>query len=210
MTKIYDQAYFDTWYRQRQINNPATLARKVALAVSMAEYHLCRPVRSVLDVGCGEGVWRAPLLRLRPKLHYLGMDSSEYAINRHGRQRNLRLVPFGDLEHLRLDQPVDLLVCSDVLHYLADDELRRGLSGFAALCEGLAFIETYCREDDIDGDLEGFQDRTAAWYRREFRRAGLVACGNHGYLVPALANYATALELPASERQRKPGLFQRG
>lgn len=209
MSKVYDQAYFDTWYRERQINSPATLARKVALAVSMAEYHLCRPVRSVLDVGCGEGAWRAPLRRLRPRLHYLGLDSSEYAINRYGRQRNLRLVPFGDLEHLRLDEPVDLLVCSDVLHYLSDDELRRGLSGFAALCDGLAFMEVYCSEDDVDGDLQGFHHRPADWYRREFRRAGLVACGNHGYLLPGLANYATALELPASERPRRPGLFRR-
>lgn len=209
MTKVYDQAYFDNWYRKEQISSPATLARKVALAVAMAEYHLCRPIRSVLDVGCGEGAWRAPLLRLRPKLDYLGLDSSQYAVNRYGRQRNLRLVPFGDLEHLRLNQPADLLVCADVLHYLGDDELRRGLSGFTALCDGLAFIETYCSEDDIDGDLHDFQRRDAAWYRREFHRAGLVACGNHGYLVPAQANYATSLELPNSERKRRPGLFQR-
>ena len=72
MTKHYDQAYFDRWYRDpalrdTAIGGGARLARKVALAVATAEYHLERPIRSVLDIGCGEGAWRAPLLKLRPK-----------------------------------------------------------------------------------------------------------------------------------------------
>src|SRR5690606_2517748 len=87
MTKQYDQAYFDQWYRDpaargAAIGGPARLARKVALAVATAEYHLERPLRTVLDIGCGEGAWRAPLLKLRPKLDYLGFDSSEYAVTR--------------------------------------------------------------------------------------------------------------------------------
>ena len=87
MTKTYDRAYFDRWYRHGGIGHAARLARKVALAVATAEYHLERPIRSVLDIGCGEGPWRAPLLKLRPNVQYLGFDSSDYAIARHGRRR---------------------------------------------------------------------------------------------------------------------------
>ena len=116
MEKRYDRSYFDTWYRQRGIGDPKRLARKVALAVATAEYHLERPLRTVLDIGCGEGVWRAPLLKLRPQVQYLGFDSSEYAITRFGRARNLHLAGFGDFALLRPCAPVDLLVCSDVLH----------------------------------------------------------------------------------------------
>ena len=65
MTKTYDRAYFDRWYRHGGIGHAARLARKVALAVATAEYHLERPIRSVLDIGCGEGAWRAPLRSLR-------------------------------------------------------------------------------------------------------------------------------------------------
>src|SRR5688500_6234221 len=79
----------------------ARLVRKVAVAVATAEYHLQRPIRSVLDIGCGEGVWRAPLLKLRPKLNYLGFDSSEYAIRRYGRSRQLHFARFGDFAELR-------------------------------------------------------------------------------------------------------------
>lgn len=198
--KTYDRAYFDNWYRRQGINRGAVLTRKVAMAVASAEFHLMRPIRSVLDVGCGEGVWRAPLLALRPRLAYLGLDNSEYAIERFGRQRNLHRARFGDLEHLRFDRGFDLLVCADVLHYLPDAEVRRGLSGFAALCHGVAYLETYTAEDRIDGDLEGFRRRPAAWYRREFAAAGLVACGSHLWLAPVLADEAAALETQAPAR----------
>ena len=101
MAKRYDRDYFDRWYRRGGIGGARRLARKVALAVAMAEYQLERPVRTVLDIGCGEGAWRAPLLKLRPDARYLGFDSSEYAVRRFGRQRNLHLAHFGDFAQLR-------------------------------------------------------------------------------------------------------------
>ena len=101
MDKTYDAAYFQRWYRRADIGGSARLARKVALAVASAEYYLERPIRSVLDIGCGEGAWRAPLLKLRPKVEYLGFDSSEYAVRRYGGTRNLHLARFGDFAWLR-------------------------------------------------------------------------------------------------------------
>src|SRR3546814_13257471 len=111
-------------FRSRQ-----RLARKVALAVATAEYHLERTLRTVLDIGCGEGAWRAPLLKLRPGAQYLGFDSSEYAITRYGRHRNLHFARFADFAQLRPCAPVDLLVCSDVLPYLPAPEIDRGRPG---------------------------------------------------------------------------------
>ena len=194
MTKHYDKAYFDTWYRQRGIGDPKRLARKVALAVATAEYHLERPVRTVLDIGCGEGAWRAPLLKLRPKLQYLGFDGSEYAIARYGRRRNLHLARFGDFALLRPCPPVDLLVCSDVLHYLGARELDRGLPGLAELCGGVAFLETFTREDRAVGDEHEFQQRPAGFYRRRFAALGFEQLGSHCWLSPALQGQTTALE----------------
>ncbi len=196
MTKHYDRAYFDRWYRDGGIGGPARLARKVALAVATAEYHLERQIRSVLDIGCGEGAWRAPLRKLRPRVQYLGFDASEYAIARHGRTRNLRLARFGDFATLRPCAPVDLLVCSDVLHYLPTRELDRGLPALADLCGGLAFIEVFAREDETEGDDHDFQPRPAAFYRRRLRALGLQPLGSHCWLSPARVPLATALELP--------------
>ena len=192
--KQYDAAYFQHWYRRGDIGGPARLARKVQLAVASAEYYLERPIRSVLDIGCGEGAWRAPLLKLRPKLHYMGFDGSEYAVQRYGRTRNLHLARFGDFQWLRPCAPVDLLVCSDVMHYVPSRELKAGLQGLAELCGGIAFLETFAAEDDFHGDHEGFQQRPARWYRRQLKETGFRATGSHCWLGPAFDDDVAALE----------------
>ncbi len=195
MDKAYDHEYFDRWYRQSGLNSPARLARKVALAVACAEYHLERPIRSVLDIGCGEGRWRAPLLKLRPDIDYIGFDSSEYVIAKFGRQRNLHYARFADFRYLRPCAPVDLLICCDVLHYLDAREIGRGLPGLAELTAGIAYLETYCQGDEILGDQHNLQLRPARWYRQRFARAGLVSLGNHCWLPANALAHAAALEL---------------
>lgn len=195
MAKQYDRKYFDTWYRRRGIGDAARLARKVALAVATAEYHLERPIRTALDIGCGEGAWRAPLLKLRPRARYLGFDSSEYAVRRFGARRNLHFARFGDFAQLRPCAPVDLLVCSDVMHYLDRRELDRGLPGLAQLCGGIAFLETFAREDQAEGDEHEFQNRPARFYRERFRAVGFTQVGSHLWLSPALRENAAALEI---------------
>lgn len=195
MGKRYDRDYFDTWYRRRGLGDARRLARKVALAVAVAEYHLERPIRSVLDIGCGEGAWRAPLRKLRPQARYLGFDSSEYAVARYGRRRNLHYARFGDFAHLRPCPPADLLVCADVLHYLDARELDRGLPGLAALCGGVAFLETFTREDETEGDEHDFRRRPAAFYRRRLQALGFAQLGSHCWLSPALRGTVTTLEV---------------
>lgn len=195
MDKTYDRDYFDRWYRRGGMGGRQRLARKVALAVATAEYHLERPLRSVLDVGCGEGAWRAPLLKLRPRASYLGFDSSEYAVGRYGARRNLHLARFADFAQLRPCPPADLVVCSDVLHYLPAREIDRGLPGLAELCGGVAFLEAFAREDATEGDDDGYIARPGAFYRRRFEAAGFRALGSHCWLSPALAAGATALEV---------------
>ena len=45
MTKTYDRAYFDRWYRNGEIGGAARLARKVALAVATALF-VCTTART--------------------------------------------------------------------------------------------------------------------------------------------------------------------
>jgi SAM-dependent methyltransferase len=195
MTKTYDQAYFDRWYRGRstKVNSNAEVRRKVAVAVASAEYFLRRPVRTVLDVGCGEGAWRSHLRALRPGIEYLGFDSSDYAVERFGRSRNIHKASFGDLERLELGV-FDLVVCSDVMHYVPDAELRAGFGALADTVDGVAFLEVLTREDDIIGDLDSFIRRPAAWYRRLFTGAGLTFVGPYTWLSPAFRDAVAGLE----------------
>lgn len=195
-TKRYDRAYFDRWYRDpaHRVRARAESRRRIAMVVALAEFYLGRPIANVLDVGCGEGVWRAPLRALRPGIDYLGLDASEYAIARYGRSRNLRLARFGDLAELRFERRFDLIVCSDVLHYLKAAEIVRGLSGFDELLEGLAFLEVFTSRDPIEGDTHGFIRRSPDWYRARFAEADLLAVGSQAYLSPRLMRSVAALE----------------
>lgn len=194
--KTYDRAYFDKWYRHpdHSVASPTELRRKVALAVAMAEFYLGRTIRNVLDVGCGEAPWRAHLRALRPDIAYRGLDASEYVVARYGRSRNIGLATFGQLKYLRFDERYDLIVCSDVLHYLQPAEIRAGLEGLVDMLEGVAFIEVFTRQDDPAGDLQGFVARNASWYLRTFRDAGLLPCGSQAYLGPRLERRVAALE----------------
>src|SRR6185369_7322422 len=98
MPKRYDQSYFDKWYRGKQrVNAPSEVRRKVHLAIVLTEYFTRRQIRSVLDIGCGEGAWLEHLRALRPGVAYLGLDSSDYVVRRFGRKRNIRQATFGEL-----------------------------------------------------------------------------------------------------------------
>ena len=195
MTKQYDRAYFDRWYHDRttRVNTHAEVRRKVSLAVASAEYFLRRPIRSVLDVGCGEGAWLPHLRALRPRVRYLGFDSSEYVVRRFGKARNIHQASFGDLPKLKLDV-YDLVICSDVMHYVPDAEMRTGVRALADAMDGVAYFEVLTKEDDIIGDLDGFHRRPAAFYRELFKGAKLTSAGPYLWLSPAFHGAVAELE----------------
>ncbi len=195
MTKTYDRAYFDRWYRNRttRVNSHGEVRRKVQVAVASAEYFIRRKIRTVLDVGCGEGAWLPHLRALRPRVQYLGLDSSEYVVRRFGKSRNIHQASFADLPSIQLDV-YDLVVCSDVMHYVPDDELRAGVRAIAAAMDGVAYLEVLTKEDDIVGDLDGFIRRPAAFYRGLFTKAGMTFVGPYLWLSPAFHGAVAELE----------------
>lgn len=196
--KRYDRDYFERWYRGcRRVGSPGDLVRTVSFAVAAAERLLGRRLRSVLDVGCGEGRWQPVLQRIRPGSRYAGVDSSPYAVERFGRRRNIRLGTFGSLTEAGVAGHYDLVVCADVLHYVPTPELGRGLAELRQLVGGMAYLELYTSDDAIVGDRAGFMQRPPTVYRRALRRAGLVACGLHCYVPLGRAFELAEMERPA-------------
>jgi len=197
VSKRYDQSYFDKWYRgAHRVSSPAEVRRKVTLAVVVAEYFLHRQLRSVLDIGCGEGAWLDHLRALRPAIAYTGLDPSEYAVRRFGLKRNIRRASFGELPSLRIAEKFDLIVCSDVLHYVGDREIRAGANEIARLLTGVAFIEVLTKEDSVTGDLQDMKRRPAKWYRKTFADARLMSVAPYCYAAPSLFAMASELEIP--------------
>jgi 2-polyprenyl-3-methyl-5-hydroxy-6-metoxy-1,4-benzoquinol methylase len=195
--KSYDEAYFTKWYRdpRTRVHSPDSVRRKIRMVAGVAEYFLGRKLRSVLDIGAGEGMWGRELRRMRPGLRYLGVDPSEWVVARYGRRRNIRLGSFEQLASLQLGRGHDLIVCADMLQYVPTDALKRGVRHIASLLGGVAFLEAYTTGDDMEGDLEDWHPRSKSQYRRVFADAGLIACGVHCYLNPNVSANAVELEL---------------
>jgi SAM-dependent methyltransferase len=192
----FDRAYFDRWYRDshRRVLDHSEVARRVALVLSIAEYVLERPARSALDVGCGEGSWRAPLLERRPRLRYVGVDPSEYVVRRYGRRRHIMRGSAETLDSLPLRGPFDVVIASGVLNFLSEDSLRRAARTLGRLTNGIAFLELFTSADDVVGDTRGWRPRSAAYYRRLLKDAGFTQCGPHCYAARMRVGTLAALE----------------
>ncbi len=195
----YDKAYFDRWYRHPRfrVKSRLDMERQMRFVLGAAEYLLERPVRRVLDVGCGEGNWAPVIRRLRPGAQYYGVDGSAYAVRRFGRRRNIQLGTFATLGALDLPRSFDLVLCLGVLNYLPPQEFRAGLRQIHGLLEGMAYLEIFTRVDEATGDFKREFTRWPSWYRREIRAAGFTSLGLHCYMPKAMAGHAAALEREA-------------
>jgi SAM-dependent methyltransferase len=194
MAKAYDRAYFDRWYRREGFGSRVQLERKADYAIGAAEYLLQRPVRSVLDVGCGEGQWQTVVRRIRPSAHYLGVDPSSYAVGRFGARRNLRRAGIGELDDVGLADTYDLIVCVDVLPYVTANDVRGGLGTIARHLGGVALIELFTAADSFEGDVDGYVARPLATYERWFDDAGLVRVGPNLFVTRAFTAGLSAFE----------------
>lgn len=194
--KNYDRAYFDKWYRSssHRVRTNAELVRQVSFVLHLTEFVLGRPVRSVLDVGCGEGQWRMILRRERPRLHYQGVDPSEYVVERFGVKRNIILGGIEVLDTLALRNSYDLVVCSGMLNYLSGAALATGVRHVATLTGGVAYLELFASEDQYEGDTNWPEPRSAGRYRRLMRDAGFIAIGMQCYVPERYGYRLSSLE----------------
>lgn len=196
MSKRFDRSYFEKWYRHpvHRVGTAADLERTIRFALSAAEYVLARPVRTVLDVGAGEGRWAPIIHRLSPGVAYQGVEPSAYAIQRYGKRRNIMRGTADDLAELFPDQSFDLVVCCSVLNYFPRAMMIRALTQLAQCTGGLAYLEIFTSADDVEGDTGGWHTETPARYRQLLRRAGFIPCGLHCYILRDSIGNIVALE----------------
>jgi trans-aconitate methyltransferase len=171
---------FDADYYQRFYADAATRSvtgEEVRRQVAFVTAYLCHmqlPVRRILDLGCGLGLMREPLLAAFPAASYTGVEWSEHLCQRLGWQQ-------GSVVDYRARSPFDLVVCHDVLQYLDHASARRAIDNLATLSRGALYLGVLTREDwdrncDRSRTDEQVHLRRALWYRRKlavhFRSAG--------------------------------------
>lgn len=164
----FDEAYYQRYYfdKKTSVVDPKHLERLGTFVCSYLQY-LRLPVRRVLDVGCGIGLWREQLQKHFPDMHYHGVEFSDYLCQRYGWTHG-SVVDFGSA------QPYDLVICQGVLPYLNTADLQKALRNLGTLSRGALYLEAVTREDyerdTIDEDLT---DPRLLRHRAQLYRRGL-------------------------------------
>lgn len=175
----FDAAFYQRFYAdpRTRVTSKEEMSRRAA-AVAALVAHLEIPVKRILDAGCGLGLMREALLDAFPLATYVGIEVSEHLCKEHGWTR-------ASLAGYRPRGRFDLVICYDVLQYLADGEAVRAMANLGRLCRGALYFHAPTREDwkhsaDLSCSDANIRLRAAAWYRprlaRNFRYAG---CGVH-------------------------------
>jgi SAM-dependent methyltransferase len=180
--KAFDASFFERFYETpgKAAMTPDDVRRLVGFVVHYLDY-LGVPLRSVLDVGCGTGMWKAALQRYRPGIDYTGIETSDYLCTKYGWTK-------ASISDFRSRRKYDLVVCKSVLPYLSDREAGDAIRNIARLCRGALYVEALTQEDrdartyDPARTDENIHFRSARWYLSRLGKHFL-NCGG-GLLVP--------------------------
>jgi len=168
-TTRFDADYYRRFYgaRRTRVADLGATRRLAGFVVGYLRY-LRLPLRSVLDLGCGLGLWRTALQGLAPSARYHGVEVSDYLCERFGWTH-------GSVVDHRPGRSYDLVVCQGVLQYLDDGDAARALDNLARLSRGALYLEALTRRDWRDNCDRSVTDgavhlRDVAFYRDRLRR----------------------------------------
>jgi len=176
----FDAAYYERFYLDpgTRVAEPLDVEIQARFLCSYLD-HLRIDVRWILDLGCGLGRLREPLLARFPRARYTGVEVSEYLCAELGWVCDSAAT-------FRARRRFDLVICQDVLQYLDDAEAGQALENLARHCRGALFFGALTREDWEENcdrartDGNGYL-REGAWYRS--RLAPSFVCAGGGVFV---------------------------
>jgi SAM-dependent methyltransferase len=191
--RSFDRDFFRRYYHA-PTTAVATLEDVTKRARFVTSYldHLQLDVHRVLDAGCGTGLWKRALERLRRDVEYVGIDTSEYSCRRYGWVH-------ASVDEFTSRRKFDLVVCQDVLQYVDDATVERSFAAIARLCRGAFYFDVPTRDDIQDGLLDmqrtdrAIRVRSAAWYRARLGR-DFLNVGGGVFLSRSAKAVALALE----------------
>ncbi|MEJ8853263.1 class I SAM-dependent methyltransferase [Variovorax robiniae] len=164
----FDASYYQRYYfdKKTKVADPQHVERLGAFVCAYLKY-LRVPVRRVLDVGCGVGLWRDIVARHFPQASFHGVEFSEYLCGRFGWER-------GSVVDYQAKKPFDFVICQGVLAYLNPTDLKRAMRNLGTLSKGALYVEVVARED-YERDIvdEDLTDPHLFRHRAEVYRGGL-------------------------------------
>ena len=176
----FDAAYYERFYLdpRTRVAGPDEVEVQARFLCSYLDY-LKINVRSILDLGCGLGRLREPLLGRYARARYTGVEVSEHLCGELGWVH-------GSAATFRARRRYDLVICQDVLQYLDDAEAELALDNLARHCRGALYFGALTREDWEENCDQARTDgngylREGGWYRSRLARA--FTCAGGGVFV---------------------------
>jgi hypothetical protein len=172
----FDADYYRRYYgdRRTRVHGPREIAKLCNAVTSMLEWWHA-PVRTVLDVGAGVGLWRDWFNKQRPLTKYRSTEGSRYACAQYGHE-------WRDITRWHARKKFDLVVCQGVLPYIDDRGCERAIDNLAAMTGGFLYLEAITKRDmgesvDVKTDVS-VHGRSATWYRKRLSvHYAEVGCG---------------------------------
>ncbi|MGC3981326.1 MAG: class I SAM-dependent methyltransferase [Steroidobacteraceae bacterium] len=167
--QVFDAGYYRRFYLRaatRAMSQPETARRAAVVGSIVAQLEL--PVKRILDMGCGLGWFKQPLLKVFPKASYTGVEYSEYLCREQGWQQ-------GSVVDYQGRGQFDLIVCCDVLQYLDDKSAIKAITNLARLCRGALYLHVPTQHDwqtlmDPSGTDDKVHVRPGSWYQQQLRK----------------------------------------
>ncbi len=171
----FDEAYYAKHYLDPDtaVSDEETVDRLAKFVCAYAEM-MDVVVETVLDLGCGIGLWRKALHRYLLGCEYTGVEISEFMCKTYGWIQ-------GSVVDFTPDEPADLVVCQGVLQYLDDDDAERAIENLGACTAGMLYLETLTKRDWEESVDQSLTDgdvhlRTGDWYKERLAKH-FVMCG---------------------------------
>ena len=178
--RTFDAAFYERFYvdPRTRVAEPIDIETQARFLCSYLD-HLRIDVRRILDLGCGLGLLRKPLLAFYSGARYTGVEVSEHLCAEFGWEH-------GSAADYRSAGRFDLVICQDVLQYLDDFEAERAIDNFARHCRGALYFGALTREDWEENCDQARTDgngylREGSWYRR--RLASAFVCAGGGVFI---------------------------
>jgi SAM-dependent methyltransferase len=180
--KRFNARYYSRWYGG-DIVTRQEIADHAARFVLAYVDHMDATVRTVLDLGCGLGLWKNALTKENPRIRYTGVEFSSHLCKKLGWEQ-------GDVRTYAPGRAFDLVICQGVLQYLPDDECELAIRNLNRLSRRFLYLEALttadardvCAPDGTDFDVF---IRDASWYARRLAKH-FVNLGGGLYAKPSM------------------------
>lgn len=171
----FDRQFYEThYYDPRTQVNSTEQARKLARFIFSYLDLLEVEVSSVIDFGCGIGLFKDAVREIDPAIEYEGVEISRYAAETYGWSH-------GSVVDYRAEHPSDLVFCQGVLQYLNARDADRALRNLARHADSALYLEVLTLEDWEENVNQELTDsrcllRPANFYRERLDRH-FISCG---------------------------------